>query len=448
MINNYEIKTIDGKETLYLYFDFNYEFSKEDIKNIKTKIEENIQEFIKKNKISFKGTTILLISGGILFGSINLNTPTYTSISMENPIKVQEILKEEKIEETKETITEEPIIEKIKEEKPEYPKEEIIEQKQEVIEQKEEVKTEEKKQTDKIEKQEQQTSKIEKQENKETPKQQEEQKKDIEEVIDNNIYINIKRNGEIKKIELEEYVIGVVGAEMPASFNIEALKAQAVIARTYALKANLNGKTLTDNESTQSYKSTDELKNIWGSSYTTYYNKIKEAVISTKGMYLTYNGNYIDAVYHSTSNGKTESSTNVWGNYYPYLVSVESPYDSTNPSYIKTINISYEEISKKLGIEINENTEFTIIERTIGDRIGKINIENKTYTGVELRNILGLRSADFDIEKTNTGVNITTRGYGHGVGLSQYGANGFAKNGYTYKEILKHYYKGASIGNL
>lgn len=235
---------------------------------------------------------------------------------------------------------------------------------------------------------------------------------------------------------------------MPASFHEQALMSQAIIARTYALKANSKGQILTDNESTQSYKSNDELKSMWGSSYDAYYNKIKSAVHTTEGIYLTYNGTYIEAVYHSTSNGKTEDATNVWGNYFPYLVSVDSEYDSINPSFLMEKSFSYEELSSKLDMQIDINTEFNVLNRTSGNRIAIIDIGGKTYRGIDIRNILGLRSSDFDIEKTNDGVIIRTRGYGHGVGLSQYGANGMAKAGYTYDQILKHYYTGVVINHL
>ena len=266
--------------------------------------------------------------------------------------------------------------------------------------------------------------------------------------VDNNIYVKVKRsNGNIQKIELEEYVIGVVGAEMPASFNIEALKAQAVVARTYALKAISNNKVLTDTSSTQNYKDNEGLKQMWGSSYDTYYNKVKNAVMDTKGYYITYNGKYIDAVYHSTSNGKTESSVNVWGNSFPYLVSVDSPYDNTNPSFIKTEFISYSELSNKLKMEINNDTEINIISKTISNRVEYLKISDKQYSGVDFRNILGLRSADFSIEKIENGINFTTKGYGHGVGMSQYGANGMAKNGSNYINILKHYYTKVVISH-
>ena len=234
---------------------------------------------------------------------------------------------------------------------------------------------------------------------------------------------------------------------MPALFHEEALKAQSVIARTYALKAKAQNKVLTDNESTQSYKSNDELAKMWGTSYNNYHNKVKTAVLATKGEYLTYNGQYIEALYHSTSNGKTETSTNVWGNSYPYLVSVSSEYDYLNPSFESTKTFTYEELSNLLQSDINKDTLFTILGKTEGDRVSFIEVAGKKYTGVDFRNLLGLRSADFEIEKQDTNIIIKTKGYGHGVGMSQYGANGMAKNGYFYKDILLHYYKGVSLSH-
>ena len=264
-------------------------------------------------------------------------------------------------------------------------------------------------------------------------------------IVDNNIYVTIYRqNGDILTLELEEYIIGVVAGEMPASFNIEALKAQSILARTYTIKAINTGKVLTDTTSTQTYKSNDELKTMWGSSYNTYYNKIKNAVDYTKGFVLTYNGNLIEAVYHSTSNGKTEYSENVWKYSFPYLSSVDSPYDITNKNFTFTTFFTYEELSKKLNTQINIDTIFNIILNN-SSRVKTIEFNNITLTGVEFRTKLGLRSADFILDKTNEGVNITTKGYGHGVWMSQYGANGMANNGSDYETILKHYYKGVSI---
>ena len=406
MISNYEIKEYKGEEILYLYFDIDSEFGV--FKNIGN-LKEKIKEFIKNNKIAFKGSTVAIIVSGMLLGNVILDNKPEMNVTtvdnnivevINNPIEDLETTLE-KVLEGEEKIKKEEVV---KEEKIITP---ILEPINPVI-------------------------------NKPVTK----------EVVDNNIYVNVKRKSGIVTLELEEYVIGVVASEMPASFNIEALKAQAILARTYALKSKQNNRTLTDNSSTQNYKDNNELKNMWGSNYSTYYNKVLNAVDSTKGMYLSYNGNYIEALYHSTSNGKTESSINVWGNDYPYLVSVDSTYDNTNPSFIKEQTISYETLSSKLKMEVNNETEFNILNKTIGDRVASIEVNGKTYKGTDFRNLLGLRSADFEIEKNDTGVIFKTKGYGHGVGMSQYGANGMAKNGYDYRSILLHYFKGVSISHL
>ena len=453
MINSYFIRSVNGEEVLYLNFDFSYEFSSFDFMAKREKIQEVVRNFIHDNKISFKGMTVLLVSGGVLFGSIILNTPNFTGSPVNSIKPIESSVTNDDFVTPNESVTlsngDSVVINDVKDEK--EVKNEKVESKNENVQVKENVvskveqkvqnkevtvpKVEEKKQVQEVS-----TPKVEaKTEVKEVA---------TKEIVDNNIYVNVRRNGSVVKIELEEYVTGVVGAEMPASFNVEALKAQAVIARTYALKANSRGTVLSDNESSQSYKSNDQLKSLWGSSFNTYYNKVKGAVDSTKGMYLTYNGNYIEAVYHSTSNGRTEDSSNVWGNFFPYLVSVDSPYDSSNPSYLKTVSFSYSDISKKLGVIITSDTNFIINGRTSGDRVSSISVGEVIFSGIDFRNKLGLRSADFDISKNDEGVVITTRGYGHGVGMSQYGANGMAKVGSSYRDILFHYYPGVSLKSL
>lgn len=406
MISNYEIKEYKGEEILYLYFDIDSEFGV--FKNIGN-LKEKIKEFIKNNKIAFKGSTVAIIVSGMLLGNVILdNKPEMNVTTVDN--NIVEVINNP-IEDLETTL------EKVLEGEEEIKKEEVVKE-EKVI-----------------------TPILE-------PINPVINKPVTKEVVDNNIYVNVKRKSGIVTLELEEYVVGVVASEMPASFNIEALKAQAILARTYALKSKQNNRTLTDNSSTQNYKDNNELKNMWGSNYSTYYNKVLNAVDSTKGMYLSYNGNYIEALYHSTSNGKTESSINVWGNDYPYLVSVDSTYDNTNPSFIKEQTISYETLSSKLKMEVNNETEFNILNKTIGDRVASIEVNGKTYKGTDFRNLLGLRSADFEIEKNDTGVIFKTKGYGHGVGMSQYGANGMAKNGYDYRSILLHYFKGVSISHL
>lgn len=453
MINSYFIRNVNGEEVLYLNFDFSYEFSSFDFMAKREKIQEVVRNFIRDNKISFKGMTVLLVSGGVLFGSVMLNTPNFTG-SPVNSIKPIEssVTNDDFVVPNASIVLDNGnsvVINDVKDEK-EVKNEKVEQFKNENVQVKENVVPKE----EKVQNKEVSTSKVEekKQVNEvSTPKVEEKtevKEAATKEIVDNNIYVNVRRNGSVVRIELEEYVTGVVGAEMPASFNVEALKAQAVIARTYALKANSRGTVLSDNESSQSYKSNDQLKSLWGSSYNTYYNKVKGAVDSTKGMYLTYNGSYIEAVYHSTSNGRTEDSSNVWGNSFPYLVSVDSPYDSSNPSYLKTVSFSYSDISKKLGVIITSDTDFIINGKTSGNRVSSISVGEVSFSGIDFRNKLGLRSADFDIEKNDEGVVITTRGYGHGVGLSQYGANGMAKAGSSYKDILFHYYPGVSLKSL
>ena len=431
MLEEYKIKKVDNEVILYLYFDFNNEFASDKFIQKSEKISDIVKKFIKNNKIFSNVTTVVLLSAGLIFGSIEVQKPNQTTskpISYEEKISTEELKSNEEKEDN------------------------IIYEENDIPSETKEVKNNSNKNTDGNAVTNKTTSitttKITKQENKQEVKKETVETK-TNDVVDNNIYVNVKRrNGAIINLELEEYIVGVVAAEMPASFNKEALKAQALIARTYALKAISNNKPLTDDVSTQSYKNNDELKNMWGNNYNTYYNKVKSSVNETKGKYLTYDGKYIEAVYHSTSNGMTESSVNVWGNYYPYLVSVDSTYDSSNPSYIVETTFSYEEISQKLNISINSSTLFNITDKTSGNRVSNILVDDKSFTGVQFRNLIGLRSADFLVSNTGNNIVIKTMGYGHGVGMSQYGANGMAKNGSSYIDILKHYYKGVTINNL
>lgn len=259
--------------------------------------------------------------------------------------------------------------------------------------------------------------------------------------------LNLKlASGQVINISLEDYVIGVVSSEMPASFSTEALKAQSVAARTYALKKTASGATISATISDQVYKTNSQLQSQWGSSYNTYYTKIKNAVYATKGVYMTYGGNYIDATYFSTSNGKTEDAVFVWGNSVPYLKSVSSPWDVGIASYSSSATFTYAQLSSKIGVTLTSNSDIKIINKTTGDRVKTAIFGTKELTGVKVRSLLGLRSADFDMTKTSTGVTFSCRGYGHGVGMSQYGANGMANSGSTYRQILQHYYTGISFG--
>ena len=253
-----------------------------------------------------------------------------------------------------------------------------------------------------------------------------------------------RSNGTIITLNMTDYLIGVVGAEMPASFNEEALKAQAVLARTYVIKRMENNQVITDTTSTKVYKDNNQLKSMWGNDFTKYYEKIKRAVLDTTNEVCLYNNKLIDAVYHSTSNGKTEDSVNVWGNNIPYLVSVSSSYDTSASSYLRTVEFDSTKLLSLFGIDFS-NLKIEIISRNQSGRVSQVMVNDKTYTGVEFRTLLGLRSSDFDVKYLENGIEITTRGFGHGVGMSQYGANGMAKAGYNYKQILMHYYQNITI---
>lgn len=252
-------------------------------------------------------------------------------------------------------------------------------------------------------------------------------------------------NGKIINITLEEYVIGVVGSEMPALFNEEALKAQSIAARTYALKKDSVGATLVASTSDQVYKTNSELKSMWGESFNTYYEKVKKAVMATKGEVMMYNGKYIDALYFSTSNGRTEDPIYVWNYSAPYLKSVDSKWDIGTKFFNATKTIPISELNQKLGVNINSVNDIQIKSQTTGGRVNSIIIGGKEFTGVNVRMLLGLRSSDFTVSESGSNIVFTTKGWGHGVGMSQYGANEMAKAGYNYSQILKHYYTGITI---
>ena len=252
-------------------------------------------------------------------------------------------------------------------------------------------------------------------------------------------------NNEVVTISLEEYVTGVVCSEMPALFGDEALKAQSVAARTYALKKDSVGATLVASTSDQVYKTNSELKSMWGNSFNTYYEKVKKAVMATKGEVMMYNGKYIDALYFSTSNGRTEDPIYVWNYSAPYLKSVDSKWDIGTKFFNATKTIPISELNQKLGVNINSVNDIQIKSQTTGGRVNSIIIGGKEFTGVNVRMLLGLRSSDFTVSENGSNIVFTTKGWGHGVGMSQYGANEMAKAGYNYSQILKHYYTGITI---
>lgn len=441
MFNNYLLVEKENKKQLILFIDLNYEFSlfsKTRHKNIR----EHIKDYIKKNKISFKTGTILLVIGTVVIASLTI-TPKdilLKEIKEESIISnIETSMLNKTIDTSKKinkSITSESSLKKITK----------IQTKEQDNKTSVSVKPAKKASKSATSSNKTTTNKKNntKANTKTTNKITQKTNTTTKKQISNDIVVTVYRsNGKIESINLENYVIGVVAAEMPASFNIEALKAQSILARTYALKSIKINKKLTDTVSTQAFIDIEQMKNKWGSSYDKYYNKIKEAVTSTKGMYITYNNEIIDAVYHSTSNGYTEDPIEVWGYSLPYLKVTKSEWDKNTSSYKRVVEKSKSEILKIFGI--TDLQEIKIISRNNSGRVSKVKIGNNTYTGVDIRTLLGLRSTDFDINVKEDKIIITTRGYGHGVGMSQYGSNEMAKKGYKYNEIINYYYENIKI---
>lgn len=287
------------------------------------------------------------------------------------------------------------------------------------------------------------------------------------ETIDKSVpKINIYNHklGKIEKMDIEEYLYGVISGEMPTEFNLEALKAQAVAARTYVMYKEENktskhkgAAVCTDYNHCQEYKSYEELKKSKGEDWIkNSYPKVKQAVNETKGHIITYDGNPILPLYFSTSSGKTENSEEVFSGEYPYLKSVDSPYDKYAPKYASTLKISNKDFVNKFkntysDINItqdNISSQVKILSRSDGGAVDKIKIGNKELRGRDIRNILSLNSANFEIKFDTNSLDFIVKGYGHGVGMSQWGAQGMAEEGYKYYEILTHYYKDTTIKDL
>lgn len=292
------------------------------------------------------------------------------------------------------------------------------------------------------------------------------EEEDIPEEFDGDITIYDTRTQKVVKMPLEEYIKGVVAAEMPAAFHIEALKAQAVASRTYAINKMLKypkgnpghpDAPLCTGIHCQAYLTLEELNNLHAKDWEEkYWSKIEEAVDSTRGQVLYYRGEVIDALYHSTSGGMTEDAVDVFSTDIPYLKSVESLYEEEAPRYKDIVTMTGEEFVDKLNQEYpnakitKENLveKIKLVEKTESGRVKKIAIDGTVINGREIRDLFGLNSTNFKIyynPRTNI-IDIETTGYGHGVGMSQWGANGMAKNEKDYEQILKHYYTGVEIG--
>lgn len=255
-------------------------------------------------------------------------------------------------------------------------------------------------------------------------------------------------NGAVQTMDLETYLVGVVLAEMPAWFEEEALKAQSVVARTYTLKAlttggkHGDGSVCTQSSCCQAYIPEADYSGTQQNA-----DKIRSAVNETEDMVLLYEGELIDATYFSCSGGRTEDAQAVWGTEYPYLRAVNSPGEEGASHYRDTEFFTKEDFCDLLDIHPEGTPESWIgsVQYTSGDGVASMEIGGKLYSGVELRQRLGLRSTAISMEIQENGILVTTRGFGHRVGMSQFGADAMAVGGSLYPEILAHYYAGTSL---
>lgn len=279
-----------------------------------------------------------------------------------------------------------------------------------------------------------------------------------------NFTIYYELNGSKDKLSFDDYLLGVVAANMPAGYEMEALKAQAVIARTYALynvsllsKDHTNKTKYTTSELGLSYISPDSLEKFWGSAdYRNYFSKLENAVYSTKDRVLVYKNDLILPVFFDTGSGYTRNASEAWGVDIPYLVSVPSKDDVTSINYLKINEYTPADlitILKKYytNLKLSEDKFFDEVSVSSRDSTGyvlKIELGSKTVSGEEFAKVTGLPSNHFYIEEYEGKVRIICNGAGHGVGLSQYGANAMAQDGSDYTKILAHYYTGATVTKL
>lgn len=282
-------------------------------------------------------------------------------------------------------------------------------------------------------------------------------KKNSEEISRfHSIPVTLLATGEQKiyRTDLETYLIGVIAAEMPAEFTTEALKAQAVAARTLAIKRlpRFGGRGSSYNRGvdfsddpgeSQAWLSTAGLVAKWGRTrFQGFYAKIYQAVRATEGIIMTYHNQPIDAVFHSTCGNRTAAAEEVWHNQVPYLQSESCGFDRRSPRYRSDFYFPWHDLATRLQIPENAARKIKIAQWFPDGRVAAVSFGNQQKSGAELRRMLGLNSTYIGFKTGRDGINLVTAGYGHGVGLCQYGADGMARQGYTYIDILKHYYRG------
>ncbi len=275
----------------------------------------------------------------------------------------------------------------------------------------------------------------------------------------NNETITVFLSAQNQNVEMDmfEYICGSVAAEMPLAYHEEALKAQAVTCYTNALRLKLNTEKtnnadISDNTAIhQGYINEAERRAKWGNDFEKYESKLKNVVNSVKNQAIYYNDQLIVAAFFAISCGKTESSGNLWSESVPYLTSVESQGDCLSPQYATSVSFSLGEFVSKMkstNAEFNVNSltnAVNIKETSPTGTVLKAEINGNSYTGEEIRSIFSLRSPVFTVASTDSTITFNVLGYGHGIGMSQYGADYFARQGYTYKDILMHYYTGVVV---
>ncbi len=262
--------------------------------------------------------------------------------------------------------------------------------------------------------------------------------------------IKVLTNDSVETMVLEDYIIGVVLGEMPVQFHMEALKAQAIVARTYTCKSMRHSKhetvdVCTDSSCCQAYMAPDQYLQSGGSQ--SLLDQVMVAVEETCGQVLTYNGELIEATYFSCSGGRTEPAVAVWGSDVPYLQAVDSPGEENATHYIDTVKFTQQEFCEKLGTQFVGPSERWVesISYTDGGGVAYITLNGHTFSGTDIRRRLNLRSTAFVISTVGDTVTVTTKGFGHRVGMSQYGAQAMALKGEAYEKILAHYYPGTEL---
>ncbi|EGK10709.1 stage II sporulation protein D [Desmospora sp. 8437] len=285
------------------------------------------------------------------------------------------------------------------------------------------------------------------------------------------VKVYLSKEKKVETFPMERYIRGVVAAEMPVNFHPEALKAQALAARTYIVDRLSRGDfsdmakwgkkagkaNVSDTVNHQVFLTDKQLKEQWGDDYETYSARINQAVVETAGQVIQYQGKPIYAAFFSTSNGKTENSEDYFAEEYPYLRSVPSPWDEASPKYRDRKQFAVadfvDKISRSTGKQVAVEA-FTgggwlrVTQRTAGGSADKVQVGDQVFTGRQIREALHLSSADFTFRLSQGTVTVETKGYGHGVGMSQWGANFMAKQGKSAKEIIRHYYRGVEIGSM